>query len=667
MCIYIRGSRVVFFGDGPTYWSYSALDITFTKLLIEQNSEVVFTGINLGGLFNIVGCYITISNSTMAITENSLTNGCDISHSHFYIINGSSLVATKNSAIDLKVSSGIFFLQCTLIMTPDSYISMTECDGTAIFYRFSNATLDGPVLIANNTFPHDGYGNMNIVGSTVDFLGTLEVVGNRAGSGAINAVDSELFFRNTAMFADNYGVNGGALALTSSYLHIAPNTTVEFTRNEAKLLGGAIYITKPRTVHICDSLTSTTVKCSIQGKLGNDLSVYYMYSITFNHNIAGIAGNAIYGGRTSACMPFTSKGICTLCSHPKHLELFYYVGVNDSSDLSDFTSDPTRVCFCENGIPDCYKVVSDITAYPGEHFELSVVTVGYGLGTVPGSVIAMGGVNGENVPQQSLLGSELEYSQDIKGRECQVIGYSVLSEREREEISLAVNYNWLEKPVKEVLSIVLQYSSSGSIIYPTLDSFFYIPVFVNVNLLPCPVGFQLVTGKCVCNQVLQNNNIHTCSILHGTAFILRPAPYWIGLYNDTNSSVLVHPHCPFDYCKSKDINISAESSDAQCQYQRSGVLCGSCREGLSMILGSSECKTCSNIYLVSIVIFIFVGFALVILITVTNMTVSVGTLNGLIFFRQHCARQSSNVPTNNFISQQCLNYNNELFYGVVKP
>ena len=50
-----------------------------------------------------------------------------------------------------------------------------------------------------------------------------------------------------------------------------------------------------------------------------------------------------------------------------------------------------------------------------------------------------------------------------------------------------------------------------------------------------------------------------------------------------------------------------------------------------MILGSSECKTCSGFYLASISIFILVGMALVILVTLTNMTVSVGTLNGLIF------------------------------------
>ena len=49
-----------------------------------------------------------------------------------------------------------------------------------------------------------------------------------------------------------------------------------------------------------------------------------------------------------------------------------------------------------------------------------------------------------------------------------------------------------------------------------------------------------------------------------------------------------------------------------------------------MILGSSECKDCSNVYLVSIIFFILCGVALVTILTLLNMTVSVGTLNGLI-------------------------------------
>ena len=52
-----------------------------------------------------------------------------------------------------------------------------------------------------------------------------------------------------------------------------------------------------------------------------------------------------------------------------------------------------------------------------------------------------------------------------------------------------------------------------------------------------------------------------------------------------------------------------------------------------MMLGSSESSDkCSNLYLLSIGIFSVMGVALVAVVTLLNMTVSVGTLNGLILF-----------------------------------
>ena len=229
-----------------------------------------------------------------------------------------------------------------------------------------------------------------------------------------------------------------------------------------------------------------------------------------------------------------------------------------------------------------------------------------------------------SIPENVLLGSESQYSQEIIGIECQDLGYAIVSERNREEIFLAV----------DLLSFPITFEEAQAVIEGQirLDENFHIPVFVEVDLLSCPVGFELVRGRCVCHQILLKHNVDTCFFSNGTGFILRPAPYWIGLPNDTNSSILIHSHCPFDYCQLQNINITTESPNTQCQYQRSGVLCGSCCEGLSMILGSSKCKTCSNVYFVSITVFILMGVALVTIITLLNMTVSVGTLNGLILF-----------------------------------
>ena len=145
---------------------------------------------------------------------------------------------------------------------------------------------------------------------------------------------------------------------------------------------------------------SLTATCSIQVFWDSSSDLCHPFTLTFNQNKAGKAGNAIYGGHTLACLPYDSECVCTR-SVPLNT-LYIYNPVNDSSYLSNFTSDPTRVCFCENSIPNCYRVLSDITVHPGERLYLPLAIVGYGLGTVPGSVVAS---NTARPSKHRLLGS----------------------------------------------------------------------------------------------------------------------------------------------------------------------------------------------------------------------------------------------------------------------
>ena len=553
------------------------------------------------------------------------------------IIENNSLVTFAHNEMDNSFT--LFYFKSTWKMSSDSNLQLLNNTASGIFI-YTNAVFIGRVNITNNSGIY--YGALYILSSVVRFNGNLEVVGNRGGvSGGFILFGSEIYITERALFLDNYAAtNGGAISLISSVMYVSNNAAVNFTKNYAQQLGGAIYISDPRINFVdddhffYDEPGSGLIICSIQLVPESCPESCQFLSFTFNQNKAGTAGNAIYGGRTSACTPTHSHSI----SERSHL--FHYSGVNDSSDLSNFTSDPTRVCFCEKDIPNCYKVLSNITVYPGENFNLSLAIIGFGLGTVPGSVIANRSRSGESISEQSVFGSESQYFQEVREAKCQNIGYSIVSERDGEQIALAVDS---QSPLirLEVVQSVLNFEinetfgDTPSLLLghsSTYEDFFYIPVFVEVDLLACPVGFQLVRGRCVCHQILLNNNIKSCIFSNGTGLILRPVPYWIGLPSYINSSILIHPYCPFHYCQSKDINITAESTNTQCQYQRSGVLCGSCREGLSMILGSSEYKSCSNVYLVSIIFFILCGVALVTILTLLNMTVSVGTLNGLILF-----------------------------------
>ena len=75
-----------------------------------------------------------------------------------------------------------------------------------------------------------------------------------------------------------------------------------------------------------------------------------------------------------------------------------------------------------------------------------------------------------------------------------------------------------------------------------------------------------------------------------------------------------------------------EYPDEQCTLSHSGILCGSCQWNLSHVLGTSKCKECSSHFILLIPVFIVAGIALVVFLMLFNLTVSVGTINGLIFY-----------------------------------
>ena len=570
---------------------------------------------------------------------------------HLNIQGGSHVMITHN---DIHRDSFIFIsLQGSFISSPGSKLTVTENaakNGFSFLFIYSSVISNGSVSVSENNI--SSFGALHFINSVALIGSSFEVIGNRAESGGITLDHSDLNISGEVKFIDNQSSNGGGLTLISSVMRISPNSNITFARNYAENLGGAIFILNPRSNYVCGIFRNTATSCSIQVISDPNEQSCELFSLTFNHNRAGIAGNAIYGGRTSGCMPSNTEYYCSSCPFPTTSEFFHYNGVNDSSDLSAFTFDPTRVCFCENGIPNCYKSTAAVSVNPGENFHLSLAVVGYGLGTVPGSVVARNYTIKKQVPGENIFGSDLQYSQEIRGRDCQNLWYSVISERDREQIVLAVNTQSFSRSIEEVGTVV-NFQLTRDINYllrspydSAYENFFHIPVFVEVELLPCPVGFQLVRGRCICHQTLLDNGIDSCHISNGSAVITRPFPYWIGLPNNTNSSIILHPHCPFDYCQSHDVNISVEHPHSQCQNGRSEILCGSCREGQSMVLGSSQCKICSNFYLMSISILILLGIALVGLLTALNMTVSVGTLNGLILFANILqANRTTFLPT----------------------
>ena len=118
--------------------------------------------------------------------------------------------------------------------------------------------------------------------------------------------------------------------------------------------------------------------------------------------------------------------------------------------------------------------------------------------------------------------------------------------------------------------------------------------------------------------------------------------------NKTNG-VMIHRHCPFDYCNSAPLQLNLAYPDKQCSLGHSGILCGGCKNHLSLVLGSSLCRHCSNKYLALLIPFAIAGVCLVVILIMFNLTVSVGTINGLIFYANILrANHTTFFPSNDY-------------------
>ena len=161
-------------------------------------------------------------------------------------------------------------------------------------------------------------------------------------------------------------------------------------------------------------------------------------------------------------------------------------------------------------------------------------------------------------------------------------------------------------------------------LYHVYEAFF-------VQLLPCPIGFTLQNGMCDCDPHLPTD-IDTCSIDQST--IRRPANMWITAQQQSNrnTSNYLISHCPMDYCLPYSSNINLLHPDAQCQFNRTDILCSKCQHPFSMVFGSSRCTECTNLHILISIIIIVAGIILVIFLYLLNLTVTNGTINGIIFY-----------------------------------
>ena len=469
-------------------------------------------------------------------------------------------------------------IQITIINTSfHNNIEHRESIGVTRFYQFPK------IAITNSTFI------------------------NNSGSPAIYVFKSKLFFAGNLLFQNNTSsTDGAALYLhENSLLYFKPGTTILFSRNIARHRGGAIYV---------ETLTEIGIPpCFFQ----LDHVRKYTSSnvqLIFEGNHANQAGIAIYGGRVDSCsineVPlYTIVERFSRVSTPSvqvFEKLFNFS--NSIHSLSLVSSDPIRICFCnDTGIDYAVSQILPKQAFPGQLFEVEAVPIGQYNGTTLGVIVAR---------ITSNTTAQFEKIQRVQQGHvnCTSLQYSISSEKDNENLLIQLTPQGVSREFYD----------------------FYTTTFINVTLNPCPPSFQLQQAQhlktCNCDSQLAPYNV-TCNITDQS--ISRTGSVWMNATFSEQSEYLgliVHSHCPFDYCATSHVVFKIDTPDAQCSFNRSAILCGACLPGYSLTLGTSRCLKCSNAMLSLLLPLAIAGLALVLVLMLLNLTVSIGSINGLIFY-----------------------------------
>ena len=446
---------------------------------------------------------------------------------------------------------------------------------------------------------------------------------------ALYLMNSNVTTIGTITFANNSAYEGAALSLNGlSIIAVKEYSVFLFSNNTANHTGGAMHINNGYNDHFLDTLAlPTQAKCfvSFEGDIRNT-SVF-----RFHNNVAKNGGSAIYGGYLDQVLYGNYSRFNSCIEAVVMFSEFHTINTSNASLIS---SDPSRVCMCENNTARCLDYTKNISMYPGQAFHIPVYVVGQHFGSSKGTVYAQ--LLNKTC---ELCISEIRTSQDVNQYSCDQnnLTYTVLSPDAEHEQTLILTAEdvfisgYVDKYTIDLK--IKEYIENGNLCVPS--ELLKLPVYIHINFLKCPAGFShsVSKGSCTCLPIFSNHlgkNKVTCGI--NTQTVQRQHSVWI---DASNTTAIYSQYCPLLYCNSTlmQVNLSQrDGADTQCVNHHSGVLCGACKMGYSLAIGSSHCLPhCSDNYLSLLLVFAAAGVLLVLFIKYLNLTVTQGMINGLIF------------------------------------
>ena len=627
----------------------------------------------------------------------NITTGATVYFVNLKSFGGGGAVYGKNAMIHIGAKARVVFMNNTAHYVDGGAVNMvggmiTVGAESCVIFTYNhvrNPNGGGAISLSNATLIVDNEANLIFSHNSAEFGGALRLMnstvhvntsgikffGNRAArsGGAIN------FFYGTMIINTNKAVKfimnsakrrGGAI-----YIEVGVNLTI-IVGNYSKLLflnnsafqGGALYSRMPSLL-----LATAGYQSSIQfinntafdvgGAVYSQSSLPCIFTITdYSTKISFIrnsaqrgVGHHMYGASVrdlSCSQEYVNEQGKHHCIGPfdepddGYINVFSFdPGLNET--LSPVSSAPQRVCLCDsNGKPQCANIsyiFTNTSVYRGETITLPACIVGYDFGTTVGMINARSLYSDSHSKQDK---SQLV----IDSEKCVSFNYTVHSKLDYELLLLQTSslpvsayvsnestehdiFNYINV-IQDLISYYTSHHQSGCIFLELLTT----PILINITLLPgCPPGLTLNNDEttCSCYPVLGNNGF-SCLVKNRTGLLQWNGTVWVNAtFNEGHSTgIMYNRFCPLLYCKSgnKTVNIGDDPSK-QCASNRTGILCGACKDSFSLAIGSSRCIECPNSHNVALLLaFAAAGVLLVFFILALNLTATQGLINGIIFY-----------------------------------
>uniref|UniRef100_A0A1X7TQJ5 Uncharacterized protein n=1 Tax=Amphimedon queenslandica TaxID=400682 RepID=A0A1X7TQJ5_AMPQE len=664
-------NNTIFYFIGTTNIEYYNLYMTAVKNVtlhgLAQSPTINCKGVRILSISVRSSNHVTISNisfSDCLLIKFDSSNNVTITNSVFA---GSGKYSLRlSNAFDVKVSSVFFTGYCTLNIY---YNPLPGCSSDLLHYSL---TLTNVTFIADSRMTiemtHDTSYNISIVFDHVYYSTDLSL---QIGFGESNydctypgtQLTSTLVLENSQFYHHEQGlkiVSEEYLLKAVNYHIIIKSCLINDNINEGLFIDAKFF--RLTQIDIIDtelignggnkimnsnaiSLSNVTVANStytglslitafvtikndlvfknntgvVGGGLAiNDSSVLIVSSsakLEFIDNHASYKGGGIYLEQSSDSDIFNLPNISvTLINNSAGLVGGDLYGVYDMTHSNQFnltnpdissTSDAANICFCDPRTTTSYKKCIRTASnhiYPGQTLKFNVALFGYDY---------FGSLTLTDGPVDTTNGHGTLLNSTYIPNTCSMIEYTP-------KLTQTGYISELDITSSKTNDVILQ-------------------LIVN----ECPIGFRLdkSQGSCTCSQSVSRENV-TCDI--NTLNITYNGLLWIGTYHTTTpfnadatnpNACIINEDCLL-YCSPNPVTFKLNDTHTQCVDNRGHRMCGSCTEGYSLLMGSNKCGQCHNNYMMIawIALFAVMGVLLVVLLIALNLTVSVGTLNGLLFY-----------------------------------